>query len=393
MMLCFDNAIVIGPGRSQTWGCNPRYDEDSQQIMQIFRQSFPVVNPFRLYETMSKYDGRHFSMTCPIVSLKVQKLLWDATKLAKGIKVLRYAANQKFKPLADEFMSEDSPTRGDKNRWKRTNKIPDTPESFTFAPVTPTGFRAKAQATSETAGERAQAAPPDAIMSSPSAAPPDFPADQEVTSTKAQAASVGPTSPAKAQAALEHDLPAIKVEPEDQEEATSATSRPPPPAIPEQALIAAVAVRPPPPSVPAPLDAVLPQPDMATETADWDETEAVQDVVMEGANRHPTQTFENDVMVDAYNDLKYISQITMIVPGTWDQDRDADDLALREGQTVVSGFWEIATDASKVTPPEYTTETNAFVRPMRIKRDEEVHVNDKRFMQDKVKAIHARTKL
>ena len=39
MMLCFDNAIVIGPGRSQTWGCNPKYDEYSQKIMQIFRRT------------------------------------------------------------------------------------------------------------------------------------------------------------------------------------------------------------------------------------------------------------------------------------------------------------------------------------------------------------------
>ena len=60
---------------------------------------------------------------------------------------------------------------------------------------------------------------------------------------------------------------------------------------------------------------------MVAETADWDETEAVQDVEMEGANHHPMDDFENDVMVDAYNDLKFISRIDMIVPGTWDQDR------------------------------------------------------------------------
>ena len=368
MMLCFDNAVVIGPGRAQTWGCDPRFDADSQEIMKIFRQSFPVVNPYRLYESMSKPDGWHFSMTCPIVSSKVQKLLWDATKLAKGLKVLRYAANQKFKPLADEFMSEDSPSRGDKNRWRKSSKIPDSTADLTFAPVTPTGFRAKAQATSETAGERAQAAPPDAIMSSPSAPPPNFPDELEVTSAKAQATSVSSTSPAKAQATLKQELPAVKVEAEGLEAATSAPSRPPPPAIPAQVITAAVAVRPPPPPVPAPIDAVMPQPDMVAETADWNETEAAQDVEMEGANHHPMDDFENDVMVDAYNDLKFISRIDMIVPGTWDQDRAADVIAREEGQTIVTAFWQIATNASQVTPPHYCTETYASVRPMRRKR-------------------------
>ena len=128
------------------------------------------------------------------------------------------------------------------------------PEGFSIAPVTPQGFTVKAQATSETAGEKAQATPPDAIMSTPHSAPPDLPSDQDVASAKAQAAPASRTSPAKAQATLDLGLQATKIEqeqsPEGHEGATTADTRPPPPAIPAREMATAVTIRPPPPAIP-----------------------------------------------------------------------------------------------------------------------------------------------
>ena len=53
-------------------------------IMQIFRRSFPVINPYRLYESMQKYDGWHFSKTCPVVAHKVQTVTLGFVQACQG---------------------------------------------------------------------------------------------------------------------------------------------------------------------------------------------------------------------------------------------------------------------------------------------------------------------
>ena len=191
--------------------------------MDIFGRSFPVINPYRLYESMPRPDGWHFSKTCPVTSQKVQKLIWDATKLAKGLKVLRHAVNQAFKPLSDESISEESPTHGERKRWRASSKMPVTPE----------GFSMKVQATSETAGEKAQATPPAMSMSTPLTPPADLASDRDVTSAKAQATPAPDDIPAKVQATLELGVEVAKIEPtptpEADQGAITVETRPPPP--------------------------------------------------------------------------------------------------------------------------------------------------------------------
>ena len=122
------------------------------------------------------------------------------------------------------------------------------------------------------------------------------------------------------------------------------------------------------------------------EPADWGETEAVPDVVMEGENTFPAHSGqvpddERQILIHPKNDLQFINQIVMYVPAAWDQDRDNDEKELQDNVPIVTASWAIATDMSKMYPPDMFTEAEG-ARPMR--RNYNPHPRDRQHMLYKV---------
>ena len=122
---CFDNVLVLGPGSAETWSIpEQQFNVDAREVMNIFRANFPCINPDGVYGKLPKPDNWHFHPSCPTTSNNVQRLIWNALKFAKGMRVLRFAVKGDWEAQFAERLNLDNEPLVRPDRWRKGKITP-----------------------------------------------------------------------------------------------------------------------------------------------------------------------------------------------------------------------------------------------------------------------------